>query len=270
MEAIWREHKRFILAVLGAVAAIYLYHSYVIGGLGSSAKEIRETRERQQNELRGLLARGMPEEATVRRARGDVERARESLAGLIQDLSFVSPDAYTPPGGDSKKKHFDNMRVKVLDELQEKAGQRLLVFPATLEFPNLPDDYSDALAAELLVRLAMVEHLAARLIDGLGPNGGKVDAIETLHNAQAEKGAVSVETLFLNRVSVRFRFTADSRTVFSVAHGVQQRGKYLAVEQFDVQRADPTKDVFTADLVVTAIRLNPEGTLEPPKKDDDW
>ncbi|MHC4608448.1 MAG: hypothetical protein ACYTAF_16170 [Planctomycetota bacterium] len=276
MGNVWKVHKYYILAVAAGALALAVWYGWFIRGLDEESMAIQKQRLRKETELQVLLENGLPEEATVHRAKADVRNAGEALDILVKDLMFRMPDAYTPPDVVTRKQHFDSMKISVYEKLRDLSVQRQLLPSQTLGFGELPDDYGDDAAGELLLRLAVVEFLWKQIVESLGDEGGKVDEINARHNYEdVTEGSSWNARAFLNPVEVHIKFTADSRCVFSVLHGIQQHGKYLSVLDFKAMRANPSRDVMTAEMVVAALRLSPQGSLVPPEEEeeeagDDW
>lgn len=262
MEAIWREYKRFIVALCGGAGIVFLYLSFVVGGLDGSARAIRATRTTEEARLQSLLARGLPEESSVRKAKADVAAAKEGLASLVTEVSFPSSPRYEPAAGESREKHFESLKNRIYEELQALSVQKQVVFPPTLGFDAVPKDCGEEFAVELLLRLSACEHLVRRILESAPPDS-KIEALDPLHRSDLQEGAAAPDGRFLVPSSLRVKVTSDSKCVFGLLHALQQRGKFFSVESFDAVRTDPMRDRFTVEAVVSLLRLDPQGALHP-------
>ena len=268
----WKENKRFIAIVASGFLISYIYYSSVIGGLNESTAAIRKERKSEEGKLRDLLAGGRPDPASLHRAGTDVKHARASLAGMVQDFSFEMPKEFVPPSDTDPQTHFDTMAARVEEDLKERAVRSEVIPPKTLGFDKIPADYSEEYAQELLERLALVDRVTRVIMRSAGPEGGKIEELDPLGGADPLQGAVPRKGLFLSPLSIRVKFTAESKCVFQVLHDVQRRGRFLAVSWFDAVQPDVTRDLLTAEIVVSALRITANGALQsaPEAEEEDW
>ena len=68
--------------------------------------------------------------------------------------------------------------------------------------------------------------------------------------------------VFLGRLGVFMKFSGKAESVFKVLHGVQKRGQYLAVTNFEANRDDATKDLFAATISVSMLKVDEKGSLD--------
>ena len=223
----WKENKRFIAIVASGFLISYIYYSSVIGGLNESTAAIRKERKSEEGKLRDLLAGGRPDPASLHRAGTDVKHARASLAGMVQDFSFEMPKEFVPPSDTDPQTHFDTMAARVEEDLKELAVRSEVIPPKPLGFDKIPADYSEEYAQELLERLALVDRVTRVIMRSAGPEGGKIEELDPLGGADPLQGAVPRKGLFLSPVSIRVKFTAESKCVFQVLHDVQRRPSAL-------------------------------------------
>lgn len=258
MEYFWKENKRFVVAVAGGLAFLILYQSFVLGrirGAGDSADRRRLTEKR---ELERKMANGVPNDDGLAQGRKDREQSRKVLASMVPETAFVIPERFLKPKGRGAdvSAYYENQKIELVNQLGEKATAGRMSFPQSV---GLPDDIKgDEGAVEMLMRLAVVERLTNLCIDA---ECEKIETINAVHGVDQDERS-SKRSQFITKYSVFIRFHGKAESIFKVIHGVQKKGSYLAVTQFDMSRPDATKDVFEASLGVALLRVDDKGALE--------
>jgi len=253
MDYFWKENKKFVVAVGAGLLGMLFYWLFVLGPLGSSADRAKKSLAKEKSELKAMMANGVPSEDSIRSARATKERFKQALGGMIADSNFKAPDRYRKPDRESAKSHFESLNIDVYKELRDKAVNAKIAFPATLGFG---DQVNDDVAAEYLARLAAVERLAQLAIEA---EVEKIEAIDGLSGAGSrdeKKGA------FLTKYGIFMKFTGKAESVFKLLHGVQKKGQFLAVTNFEAIRDDSTKDQFSASLAVVLFKVDEKGSLD--------
>jgi len=254
MEYFWKENKRFVLSVAGALAFLLIYNMFLLSPLRRDAELAASRRARERKELEIRMSQGVPTPETLRMARTYRDRSRQGLATLVQDVAFKPGDRYKPPPRESARTFFEPLKIDVLAELKAAAVKSKIA----LTSPNFGfvDDVTDQSAPEFLVRLAVVERLVTLVIES---EAEKIDAVDALYGLGGRDEPP--QKTFLSKLSVFIKFSGRAETVFRVLHGVQKKGTYLAVSHFDLTREDPTKDSFSANLAVSLLRVDEKAPL---------
>ena len=254
MEYFWKENKRFVVAVAGGLVFLLLYHSLVLGKLRGAADAAERRRVSEKRDLERKMAQGMPTDDGLVQARKDRDLNRKILASMAPETAFVIPERFQKPKRDVKA-YYENLKIELLNQLAEKAVAGRVSFPQTV---GLPDDVTEDSAAEMLMRLAIVERLTNLCVEA---ECEKIETINAVHGADQDERS-SKKSQFLTKYSVFIRFHGKADAVLKVVHGVQKKGAYLAVTQFDMSRPDATKDVFEASLGVALLKVDDKGALE--------
>ncbi|HLY10929.1 MAG TPA: hypothetical protein VKW04_16635 [Planctomycetota bacterium] len=259
MEYFWKENKRFVIAVAGGLAFLILYQALVLGKIRGAAELADRTRRSKQTEIERKMAQGVPTEESLAVARKDRDLTRKVLAQMAPETAFTVPDRFQKPKSRPKelKEYYDDLLIKLTDELKEKATNGRLGFPPTL---GMPDTVNEDTVPEMLLRLAVVDRLSTLCIDA---ECEKIESINPLHGADQDERS-SKKSRFLTKYSVFIRFSGRADAIFKVIHGAQKKGSYLAVTQFDMSRPDATKDVFEAALGVALLKVDDKGELDAP------
>jgi hypothetical protein len=259
MEYFWKENKRFVIAVGGGLAVLILYQALVLGKIRGAAELAERTRRNKQTELERKMAQGVPTDESLQIARRDRDLTRKQLAAMAPETAFVIPDRFKPKGRSPKdqKTEYEDLVISLTKELAEKATNGRLAFPQSL---GLPEPVPEDAVPEMMTRLAVVDRLANLCIES---ECEKIESINPTHGADQDERS-SKKSRFLTKYSVFIRFSGTAEHIFRVVHGVQKKGSYLAVTQFEMSRPDATKDVFEAALGVALLKIDEKGALEAP------
>jgi hypothetical protein len=255
MEYFWKENKKFVIAVGAGLLGIILYNSFVLGPLGRSADAAKSKLQKEKTELKVRMANGVPSEDSLRAARASRDRSKLSLAALQKEIDFKAPDKFKKPSSESAKTHFESLSIDLYKELHGKAVGAKIAFPAHLGLDQVNDDN----AKEYLERLAIVERVAQVAIDA---EVEKIEALDGLAGSGSRDEAPSKKSTFLSKYAVFMKFSGKAESVFKVLHGLQKKGVYLAVTNFEAVRDDATKDLFAATISVAMLKVDDKGSLE--------
>lgn len=250
MEYFWKENKKFVLLVGGALVFLVLYNSLVLSKLRSAAALAQSKRSQEKRSLEEKLRSGLPGDDALSLAKRDGDLVRKQMSAMAQESQFKISDRFRKKEKDSTKAFYDGLKEDLKDELQKKAVQGRLTIPPAL---GLPDDSAEDDAEELLLRLAVVERLVTLAVE-CGVE--KIESIDTKRGSdEVRKGA------FLRKTPVSLRFSGKPEAVMRMLHGAQKKGAYLAVLHFDALRPDVTRDVFEATMTVALLRMDEKAAL---------
>jgi hypothetical protein len=256
MEYFWKENKRFVIALVGGLVFLILYQSFVLGKIRGAAELADRTRRNKQLEIERKMAQGVPTEESLVTARRDRDLTRKVLAAMAPETAFAVPERFQKPKS-RVKEYYDNLVIELTDQIREKATNGRVAFPLNL---GLPDTVLDEGAPEMMLRLAVVERLVTLCVESACE---KIESINPLHGADQDERS-SKKSRFLTKYSVFIRFNGTAESVFRIIHGVQKKGSYLAVTQFEMSRPDATKDVFEVGLGVALLKVDDKGALDAP------
>src|SRR5262245_52089952 len=156
MEYFWKENKRFVVAVGGAFIGLLLYNSFVLGPIRAGAAEAASARTREKRDLEKKMAQGVPNDDGLAVGKKDRDQNRRELAAMTPLVGFTIAEKFQKPKREGIKSYFDNLKLDLVKDLQQKAVGNKVAMPANL---GLPNDISDETAAEVLARLAVAERL---------------------------------------------------------------------------------------------------------------
>ena len=254
MEYFWKENKRYLIAVGAGLAFLILYQALVLGRIRGAADLAERTRKTKQSDLERKMAQGVPTEESLQVARRDRDLTRKMLAAMAPETAFAVPDRFQKPKSQVKA-YYDDLLIKLTDELRDKATNGRLAFQPTL---GMPDTVTDDAVSEMLLRLAVVDRLATLCIDA---ECEKIETINPMHGADQDDRS-SKKSRFLTKYSVFIRFQGKVDSVFRVIHGAQKKGSYLAITNFDLTRPDATKDLFEASIAVSYLKVDDKAGLD--------
>lgn len=256
MEYFWKENRKFVIAVGAGLAFLILYQSLVLGRIRGAADAAERTRRNKKAEIERKMAQGVPTDEALASGRKDRDQNRKMLAEMAPATAFTVPERFLKPKRDVKA-YYDNLKIELSSQLQEKATNGRVAFPQTL---GLPEDVTEDTAAELLLRLAIVERLVNLVVDA---ECEKIESVNAMHGADQDD-RTSKKSRFITKYSVFLRFQGKAESIFRVLHGAQKKGSYLAVTQFEMSRPDATKDVFEASLGVALLKVDDKGAMDAP------
>jgi hypothetical protein len=255
MDYFWKEHKKFVIAVGAGFLGLLLYRSFVLVPLGIAADQAKSKLQREKQELKVRMANGVPSEDSLRLARASRDRTKQSLASLIKDVEFKSPDKFRKPDRENAKTHFESLSIDLYKELHQKAVNAKIAYPANVGLDSVNDDNG----AEYLLRLAVVEQLS---LVAIAAEVEKIEVLDGLAGGGSRDEGPAKKSPFLTKVGAFMKFSGKAESVFKVLHGVQKKGLYLAVTSFEAQRDDQTKDLFLASITVSMLRVDEKASLE--------
>lgn len=256
MEYFLKENKRFLLMVGAGLLFLLFYHWLVLGKIRGAAEAADRQRKSKKSEIERKMAQGVPTDEGLAMARKDRDYSRRVLAQTVPDTAFNLPEKFQKPKRDVKA-YYDNLKIELTNALQEKAVNGRVQFPQTFA---LPEDVNEDSVGEMLARLAVVDRLVTLVIEN---ECEKIESINAQHGSDSDDRN-SKKSRFLTKYSVFIRFSGKAENVFKVVHGVQKKGSYLALTQFDLSRPDATKDVFECGMAVSLLKVDDKGAMDQP------
>ena len=266
MDLTWREHKRFVLGVAGAVLVGLGLYVWMISPDRQAAEKARAERV----EIRKAIAvrlqeQGQPTEEVLGRAAEDLQRIEKDVRSLVKDLAFPVPARFRTPKEDRRsgaKFYFDTQLREVRNEFRRRApktGAEGLKLPQDESY-GFPANLAEKDAPECLTRLAVLHRLVSTAMDA---EAREIAAIQALPGgtARGEDLAPAAGT-FLQRRPVEAQIKTDSRGLVRLLHDLSQKGGFLALEKLTLTKEDPHADAFAATIGVSALSVGEEGKLK--------
>lgn len=256
MEYFWKENKKFVMAVGGAVVFLMLYFSFVLTPIRKGADEAARSRLNAKRDIERRMQQGVPTEDALVAARRDRDQKKRQLAEMTPQVAFAVGDRFTKHKGDRLEDiKYDSLKLDLVKELQKKSVEGKLSFPQNV---GLPDDITEENAAEVLARCAVVERLVTIAVEA------DLDKIETLDGQYMmdRDERSSKKSQFLTKYSVFIKVVGKVESVFKLVHAAQKKGSFLAITNFDLTRPDATKDLFEASIAVAYLKVDDKANLE--------
>jgi len=262
MDYFWKENKKFLIAAGAALLGALLYYGFVIGPIRDKADRAGRKLQTDMKNLQARRERGEADEDTIGLAKIELKRTQDMLTSLAGDMSFKEGDRYRKPDGQSWTEHYNAEKLEVLNKLKELA-RNLQKFPPDIGgLREAEENLTDDLARELLLRLAVVEHLVKIAVEAKVDRIDVLDAVPAAHAGARRDDVVTRKGAFLNKYTVHMTFKGEQKAIFRVLHGVQKKGTYLAVSHFDVSRTDQTRDYLDAQMRVSLLRIDEKAPIE--------
>lgn len=255
MEYFWKENKRFCIAVGGGLLFLLLYNGFVLGPLRRDASDAANRRIREKRDIEKKMAQGMPTDEGLLSGRRDRDQHRALLASKVPEVEFKLDKKYQRPKGQSVKTFYDDLKLDVLKELQQKAISGRVSFPQNV---NLAVDVTDDTAAEVLARLAIVDRLTTIAVDS---EIEKIETIDGEFNMDRDERS-SKKSQFLTKYTVFAKVQGKAESIFKLVHAAQKKGSYLAVTHFEMGRPDATKDLFEVQIALSMLRVDDKAGLD--------
>ncbi|MBI4563832.1 MAG: hypothetical protein HY716_03955 [Planctomycetes bacterium] len=254
MDYWWKENKRFVIAASGGALALLLWVGWVVAPANADVAAMRLKREAEERALRVRLQAGVPTEEAIAAAERDRLRLLEDLRSIQADAEFPVEAAYRLSQGQTAVEWLARQRAdlaKVLDhKCREKGFPRI---PGMLGMPASFQDLPDAVAEEWLARLAIVKRVCFLAIEHLQ----KIELTEVVPSDYQDEPLVRRDR-FLNRLTVHLKATGSADALLRFVHALQQKGSYLALDEFSAA-ADPGRgESVEATLRVGALILHSE------------
>lgn len=255
MDYFWKENKKFVIAVGGAFVFFLLYNGLVLGPIRRAGETAARTRIAEKKDLERRMEKGVPTAESLAAAKRDKEKSAKLLSEMAPLVAFTVGDKFQKPKKENIKSFYDDLKLDLQKQLQQKAVGGKVAFPATLGFP---EDVSDENAVEVLSRLAVVERLVTVAVDS---EVEKIELVDAQHDVNVDERS-SKKSQFLTKYSVLMKVVGKSESIFRLIHGAQKEGSYLAVTRFDMARSDPTKDSFEVSIGVALLKVDDKAAME--------
>jgi len=281
MDLFWREHKRFILWVAGALAVGLLLQMIVIGPARRTLDKDRQQLKVQRQELTRLLEdRGQPTDDVLNRAQEDLARLDKNVKALASDLAMEIPPDYRVPKNEKNPAFFFDTRFthdkQELKRLAPKAGREGVRLPPDDKFGfNKPPGPKSA--PEYLVRLALIKRLVKAAFDAPAFTApvAEVTGIHVVTAGVGEDAKMPPADQFLQRHPIDVQVRTSYMTFLRFLHGLGQKGNFLALDRVKFVKEDHMAAVGMAEFSVSGLTFNLQGKLPGVKaegeetKDDD-
>lgn len=250
-----RARMAFGVPVTAGIAVVAVWYLYVYQGMMSSAAAAREELESYRSRADAASARGVPTEATLVAARGQLDARRKDLDALVAKTAFKPPKwaLDTISSGQARAKF-----ASLLSD-EEKSFESLLKRSKTrLGFPDEPPD--DAVAREYVLRLAIVSSIL-KVLQGPGVGVRSIEAIDPFADAFDSRQATGEEGAFLAPFRVKLAFRAPAEAAFNLMHQLQTKDAFFGLAEFSLVPPPAGGESLKVDLTLEGYDVDAAGAL---------
>lgn len=277
MAETWKRHKKFISVVggggLGALILLFVI-IHLTFTPASAARDKATTIEKRVKEVR---------ESERFRDANDIETLEQEIAtlkallGQVQkDVVFHANDVFAIEKGEDLVAAFSGKRDKANKDLTKLASNAGASFPDNFGFEKASDPGSGPAVDDMpvyLERLDLIDR-ASRLAIECGVK--KIESFTQGDSMEREMGPVAKGDEFIGRNCVRMVAGGTFEAVMRFLHGLEQRGRYAALLECSLDKAEFETDFVKGTFTLAALHIDleakkeaeetEEGPKKPPKK----
>ncbi len=248
---IWEEHKRFILAVGGALLVFFIGTRIVNAMYVNPAKRLDSSADRLERKLRRGVAPDSRDLSDLRKVEDDLD---ERLGAMEKRVRFQPrPDFVLAAGADFDLVYNDRYR-EVRDDLLERANIEDVDLDPSLGMPETtPTDRLDV--QRHLKALDQVQRVVLVAMEN-GVEG--IPAIRML--AEARKGFLSSQS-YLDRTRVEYELEGTADAVIGVIEALQSSEQFLGIADCRIDLDSKVVDQVRAEVEVVGLEMDPDAPL---------
>lgn len=264
-----KEEKLFFGVIGGILLVLLVWNSMVRSSLREDIDRAAGQLNMNRGELRTLSEGGSVGEEQLTPARESMQDVNVKLTRLAERVKYVRDPRFEVPKDQTAMNYFNHRRI-LGKELAEKATKKVIGWnPSIGQLGFKGEQVLDEQADEYLIRLDLVYRVLEALYDLSGQANLYVQSIEGVNplvGIDMNSGPVIVRDRFLNKVTVQIRFKSNGLTAFRLVHGLgnpeRKNQGALNIEEFVLDRTDPTVDIVDVTLSVSAILVDVGKSLE--------
>ncbi len=277
MAETWKRHKKFISVVGGGgLGVLILYFALVYPAFSRAAAD-REHASKIEKEVKAVR------ESDRFRDANDLETLEQEIAtlkallGQVQkDVVFHANDAFAIEKGEDLVAAFSGKRDKANKDLTKLASNAGAAFPDNFGFDKASDTAAGPTPEDMpvyLERLDLIDR-ASRLAIECGVK--KIESFSQGDSIEREMGPVAKGDEFIGRNCVRMVAGGTFEAVMRFLHGLEQRGRYAALLECSLDKAEFETDFVKGTFTLAALHVDleakkeveetEEGPKKPPKK----
>jgi hypothetical protein len=254
---LWAQHKKFILAVAGALLLLLIGRGVLHGKF--PAEEVHADATKIESAL------GRTEEipdSVVRAMEGEVNELRARYAELAKSMRFGVGDEFKLPPNESNPRSFFFKRVKEMQRaLVDAAEHQDIRVPEALGLkdrtPTDPEEIRRTLVALEVIQTVIVESI-----------GAGVRRVESIRIEDEQRGRVKA-TGFLKELHVDFEIVGGERALRTMVAGLIDgaaagRSPYLAVDKARLHPVKGEEGMLALRLSLMALDLEKSEDEETP------
>lgn len=264
-----KEEKVFFGVIGGMVLVLLVWNSMVRSSMKEDIDRAAGKLNMSRSKLSELSNKGSVSEEQLTPARESMQDVNVKLTKLAERVKYVRDPRFDVPKDQTPTNYFNHRRI-LAKELSEKATKKVIGWnPAIGQLGFKGEQVLDEQADEYLIRLDLIYRVLEALYDLSGQATMYVQGIESINplvGVDMNSGPAIVKDRFLNKVTVQVRFKSNGLTAFRLVHALgnpeRKNQGALNIEEFVMERSDPTVDLVDVSISVSAIVVDISKTLE--------
>jgi hypothetical protein len=249
LEAIWAEHKRFLLGLAAAVVVFFIATRILAAMYVRPAERLEASTE---NTIAKLRRRPAPSESDLRAQREIGKELDARLSEAERRVAFpVDPDFVLAPGAAFDLVYNDRFR-EVRDEVMSQAARDGVFVDPSLGMPeSTPTDRAE------VQRILEALDVIGEVLDRALSNG--IDSVPQIRVPSAGRKGFHAARSYLDEIRVNFEMIGDSDAVMGLVEALQTGDRFLTVAEARAEQIDPNKPGrVRIRMDVVGLRIDPE------------
>jgi len=254
---LWAQHKRFILAVAGALLLL------LVGNGVISSKFPYEEVQQEAGKVAGAMSRveEVPD-AAVRALEEEMSGLRARYAGLVAAMRFEADDEFVLlPGEPNPRAFFFNRLRKTQSALVDAAERQDIRVPDALGLKDMAPTDSEEIRRTLLA----LDVIYRVLVEAIGAGVRRVESIR-IEDSQRGRAKASA---FVNELRVDFGIVGGERSLRAMLAGLidgAARGgtPFLAVDKARLRPVKGEEGMLGIEVTLVALQIEKGDGEETP------
>jgi hypothetical protein len=261
LNAIWAEHKRFILGV-GAALLVFFIATRILNAM--YVRPMKRLDMSTESASAKLRRRPAPTSGDLREQRKIGADLDERLAAVESRVAFeVDPSFVLAPGSDFDLVYNDRFR-EVRDEVMGRAAVDGVMIDPSFGMPeSTPSERAEV--QRILKALDVIRDVLDRAL------AAGVDSVPEIRVPSAgRKGFLAART-YLEEIRAEFEVTGDADAVMALVASLQTTGRFLTVREARGEQLDPRNPGrVRVRLEIVALEIDPDApALEVARNERD-
>lgn len=269
MAEIWQRHKKYISVVGGgALAALVLSFALVWPAYAAAAKA-REEATRIEKDVRALReSERFRDGRDIESLEAEIATLRALVSQVEKDVAFHGAEEFRlDPAEKDVLAAFAAKRDGTMNRLAAAASKQGAAFPDSLGFDHGDEPGRTPAADDIprkMERLDLIDR-ASRLAIDCGVK--RIESFAHGDGLDREIGPAARGDAFVARNCVRITAGGAFEPVLRFLHGMQQRGRYAAVMECALEKADSETDYVKATVTLASLHVDLEA--KKPTEDEE-
>ncbi len=260
-DAIWSEHRRFILVALGCTAAFFIADSILGSVFFSKAKSATQRESRLAQTLR---SRKVPTRADLDLATKQRDQLKARFDELRSRLEFrTAPEYVLPPDNRDFDLFYNRVFQKTREELVESAGALDIEIDPSLGLPDVTpatiDEARDALRA-----IDLVKRVCRAAIDA------RVRAVREIRAGKAgspgsRASAAVADAPFVRETEAAFTVEGSASALVLFLDSIQRPGSPFLIREAHIEVDKKNTQLARAEVKLVGLQFVVEEDETSPR-----